>query len=203
MSTSVACRCSWSQEAAEADTTLHNLHSDQTLYTTSHTRTRNWQNIMTTDLTALRAHHCHRRHYDNDDDCYARTHACMHSCTHISQWPLLLLHPFHSSMDFVRDYLGELVAEPIWILLKQECQWHQLGHMQICISSAPCQHPTTQWPFKPTNYPVLKLNREDTMDRNRRRNQIRDDRWPQYVWVGECFFWYQLIQVVPVKSREP
>jgi len=47
------------------------------------------------------------------------------------------LHPFYSSMDFVRDYLGELVPQSIWILLKQEWQWHQLGHMQICTSSAP------------------------------------------------------------------
>jgi len=31
-----------------------------------------------------------------------------------------LLHPFYSSLDFVRDYPGELVPEPIWILLKQE-----------------------------------------------------------------------------------
>jgi len=41
-----------------------------------------------------------------------------------SQWLLLLLllllHPFYSSLDFVRDYQGELVLEPIWILLKQE-----------------------------------------------------------------------------------
>jgi len=33
---------------------------------------------------------------------------------------LVLLHPFYSSLDFVRDYPGELVPEPIWILLKQE-----------------------------------------------------------------------------------
>ena len=25
----------------------------------------------------------------------------------------------------------------------------------------------------------------------------RDDWWPRWVWVGECFFWYQLTQVVP------
>jgi len=30
------------------------------------------------------------------------------------------LHPFYSSLDFVRNYPGELVPEPIWILPKQE-----------------------------------------------------------------------------------
>jgi len=29
-------------------------------------------------------------------------------------------HPFYGPVDFVRDYPGELVSEPIWILLKQE-----------------------------------------------------------------------------------
>jgi len=33
---------------------------------------------------------------------------------------LQLLHPFYSSLDFVRDYPDELVSEPIWILWKQE-----------------------------------------------------------------------------------
>ena len=32
----------------------------------------------------------------------------------------LLLHPFYSSLDLVRDYPGELVPEPIRILLKPE-----------------------------------------------------------------------------------
>jgi len=27
----------------------------------------------------------------------------------------------------------------------------------------------------------------------------RDDWWPRWVWVGECFFWYQLTRVVPDK----
>jgi len=29
----------------------------------------------------------------------------------------VLLHPFYSSIDFVQDYPGELVPQPIWILL--------------------------------------------------------------------------------------
>jgi len=30
------------------------------------------------------------------------------------------IHPFYGSLDFVQDYLGQPVPEPIWILLKQE-----------------------------------------------------------------------------------
>jgi len=30
------------------------------------------------------------------------------------------IHPFYGLLDFVRDHLGEMVPEPIWILLKQE-----------------------------------------------------------------------------------
>jgi len=29
-------------------------------------------------------------------------------------------HPFYSSLDFVQDYPGEQVPEPIWILLKRQ-----------------------------------------------------------------------------------
>jgi len=43
------------------------------------------------------------------------------------------------------------------------------------------------------------LNREDAMDRSRWMKQIRDDWWPRWVWVGECFFWYWLTRVVPDK----
>jgi len=42
-----------------------------------------------------------------------------------------------TSLWIVRDYLGEPVPEPIWILLKH---WHQLGHMQICTSSQTDNH---------------------------------------------------------------
>ena len=40
-------------------------------------------------------------------------------------------HPFYSPLDYVQDYSGEPVSEPVWILLKQEyngggvcwCEW--------------------------------------------------------------------------------
>jgi len=46
-----------------------------------------------------------------------------------------------------------------------------------------------------------KLNREDAMDRNRWRKQIRDDWWSWQVWVGACFFWFRLNRVTPVKIQ--
>ena len=45
------------------------------------------------------------------------------------------------------------------------------------------------------------LNREDVMDRIRWMKQIRDDWWPRWVWVGECFFWYRLTRVFPDKIQ--
>jgi len=30
---------------------------------------------------------------------------------------------------------------------------------------------------------------------------VGDDWWPQWVWVGECFFWYRLTWVVPDKIQ--
>ena len=50
------------------------------------------------------------------------------TCTNTSLWLIWLkkalskhTHPFYSPLDFVRDYLGQPVPEPIWILLKR--QW--------------------------------------------------------------------------------
>ena len=42
-----------------------------------------------------------------------------------------------------------------------------------------------------------KLNTQDAMNRSKWRNLIKDVRSPGWVWVCECFFWYQPTQVVP------
>ena len=34
-------------------------------------------------------------------------------------------------------------GKPVWILLKQEWQWHQLGHMQVCTSLQTDNHHNT------------------------------------------------------------
>ena len=44
-----------------------------------------------------------------------------------------------------------------------------------------------------------KLNKEDAMDRCTWRKVIKDVWWSGWVWVCECFFWYQLTRVVPDK----
>jgi len=39
-----------------------------------------------------------------------------------------------------------------------EWQWHQLGHMQVCTSlqTQPCQHPTTQFFYRPDALPAAQ-----------------------------------------------
>ena len=44
-----------------------------------------------------------------------------------------------------------------------------------------------------------KLNKEDAMDRCKWRKMIKEARWPGWVWVGECFFWYRPTRVDPDK----
>jgi len=55
--------------------------------------------------------------------------------------------PFHGSLDFVRDYPGELVRErynqnqsEFPGAIDSERQWHQLGYMQICTSPQTDNH---------------------------------------------------------------
>jgi len=43
-----------------------------------------------------------------------RTHACTHALTHAHT------HLFYGPLNFVQNYLGESIPEPIWVLLKQE-----------------------------------------------------------------------------------
>ena len=42
-----------------------------------------------------------------------------------------------------------------------------------------------------------KLNKEDAMDRCKWRKVIKEACWSEWVWVGECFFWYRPTRVVP------
>jgi len=50
--------------------------------------------------------------------------------------------PFYGPLDFVRDYRGEPVPEPIWILLKQETVSGSGISWAIC-KSAPCPRQKT------------------------------------------------------------
>jgi len=68
----------------------------------------------------------------------------------------------YGPLEFVWDYPGEPVPQPIWILLKQVTlsgmQWHQLGHIQICTSPQTNdharQHHTNQ--FLQAGYPSCR-----------------------------------------------
>ena len=44
-----------------------------------------------------------------------------------------------------------------------------------------------------------KLNKEDAMDSCKWRKVIKEVRWPEWVWAGECFFRYRPTRVVPDK----
>ena len=46
---------------------------------------------------------------------------------------------------------------------------------------------------------ACKLKKEDAVDCSRWRKFIKDVWWSGWVWVGECFFWYRPIRVVPDK----
>jgi len=70
----------------------------------------------------------------------------------------------YDPLDFVRDYIGEPVPEPIWILLNQETewQWHQLGHMQICTLPQTDNHAST--PPTQSDHNPLILRADVTAD---------------------------------------
>jgi len=53
--------------------------------------------------------------------------------------------PTHTPFNgpFFHDYPGTRKVKPIWILLKQEWQWHQLGHIQVCTSLQTHNHAST------------------------------------------------------------
>jgi len=46
-----------------------------------------------------------------------------------------------------------------------------------------------------------KLNKEDAVDRSRWRKMIKHVWWSGWLWVGECFFWYQPTRIV--SDKEP
>ena len=55
---------------------------------------------------------------------------------------LRYIHPFYSPLDFVQDYLGEPIPEPIWILLKQKTVSGSGISLAIC-KFAPCPRQIT------------------------------------------------------------
>jgi len=52
-------------------------------------------------------------------------------------------HAFNGPLSGTTRVNRYLKGKPIWILRKQEWQWHQLGHMQVCISLQTDNHTST------------------------------------------------------------
>jgi len=115
-----------------------------------------------------------------------------------------------SSADTVQNNL--IISR--WVRIVYPPTWHKISALAIRqwakmyaghghISS---QHSAPRWIrllLAPTvvekDCQVRGVNREDAMDRSRWMKHIRDNRWPRWVWVGECFFWYRFTRVVPDK----
>jgi len=101
--------------------------------------------------------HQNMAHTHTHSHVHAYMHASIHTCTHTH----MDTHLFYGPLDFVRDFWGELVPEPILILLEQETVSGSSISWAIC-KSALCsrqitmQHSTTQFytgrmPFLPPN----------------------------------------------------
>ena len=52
-------------------------------------------------------------------------------------------HPFNGQLCGTTRVSRYQKGKPIWILLKQQWQWHQLGHMQVCTSLQTDNHAST------------------------------------------------------------
>ena len=68
---------------------------------------------------------------------------------------------------------------------------------RIKVNTTECQHSRTSRLFK---VKLLRAHKEHAIDCTRWRKLINDVRWSEWVWVGECFFWYWPTQVVPDKG---
>jgi len=49
--------------------------------------------------------------------------------------------------------------------------------------------------------PSTQIEQGGCYGSSRWKKMIKDDWWSGWVWMGECFFWYQLTWVVPTKGR--
>jgi len=64
--------------------------------------------------------------------------------------------------------------------------------------SRPRERPKTTWrEVVKQDCQARTLNTEDAMNHSKWRKLIKDGRWSEWVWVGECFFWYRPTRVVP------
>jgi len=84
------------------------------------------------------------------------------------------------------------------VLRKEDIDWVKKCMEYEVEGARPRGRPKKTWrEIVEKDCQVRGLNREVAMDRNRWMKEIRGDWWPQWVWVGECFFCHQLTRVVP------
>jgi len=84
------------------------------------------------------------------------------------------------------------------VLQKEDSDWVKQCMEYEVEGARPRSRPKKTWrEIMEKDCNARKLNREDAVARNRWRKQIRNDSWPQQVWVGQYFFWYRLTRVVP------
>ena len=76
------------------------------------------------------------------------------------------MHPFYGPLDFVRDYPGEPVPEPFWILLKQETVCGSSISWDVCKSAPHPRQITTPAPHHSLftgQMPLLPPNQHRTL----------------------------------------
>ena len=73
----------------------------------------------------------------------ANTFTASSNDTKLQNHEKLLLQPFNGLFSRTTWVSRYQKGKPIWILLEQEWQWHQLGHMQVCTSLQIDNHAST------------------------------------------------------------
>jgi len=113
---------------------------------------RTCQRFWQVDRHKTKLEHTHCNLHMNAPVSHVMTIRHTHTHTHIR---LTALFPGPPMWDGTRK------VKLIWIFTEardSEWQWHQLGHMQVCISlqRQPCQHPTTQVFYRPDALPAAQ-----------------------------------------------
>jgi len=116
---------------------------------------RTCQRFWQVDRHKTKLEHTHCNLHMNAPVSHVMTIRHTHTHTHTHT------HPFNgpfSGTSHVRRYQKGKTNLDFTEARDSEWQWHQLGHMQVCISlqRQPCQHPTTQVFYRPDALPAAQ-----------------------------------------------
>ena len=111
--------------------------------------------------------------------------------------------PVHGSLG-LRDFPPNGISIRLrWcghVLRKDDDDWVKKCMEYEVEGSRPRGRPKRTWKeVVREDCQARKLNKEDAVDRCKRRKVIKEVRWQGWVWAGECFFWYRPTRVVPDK----